>query len=96
MSEIKKATKRLIDSVWTVTYKLLENGKVEILGYNREDREGYEKEGKLPMCRILEEEKGRIAKELLLMPYESHTFCNESNCTERYVIENQKNIFSYS
>jgi hypothetical protein len=96
MSEIKKATKRLIDSVWTVTYKLLENGKVEILGYNREDREGYEKEGILPMCDILEEPKGRIAKELLLKPYESFTRCNLETCTERYEIENQDNIFSYS
>ena len=48
-----KATQRLIDSVWTLTYKIID-GKVEILEHNRTDPEGYEKEGELPNFNLLE------------------------------------------
>lgn len=64
-----KATERLIDSVWTLEYNILPNGKVEILKYSREDIEGYENEKNLPRLNLQEDDK-RIVTGVFLEPYE--------------------------
>lgn len=78
---IRKATKRLIDSVWTVTFILIDN-KAYILNYSREDQDGYEHESTLPRCSIFEKE-GRIVSEIVI------------HGEGRYEVGNPKHIFDY-
>lgn len=89
-----KATHRLIDSVWTVTYEIVD-GKAVISSYNRRDEEGYKHERQLPQCALVETDD-RTVVELLLRPYEQFNgWCNSSNCTERYEVANPKHVFDY-
>ncbi|THV60740.1 hypothetical protein [Chryseobacterium candidae] len=90
-----KATKRLIDAVWTVEYEKISEKKVKIINYSRTDPEGYEKEKQLPQCHLVETE-GRIVTHLLLKPYKAYDlWVSEKNATEIYEVENPKFIFSY-
>ncbi|MCF2220985.1 hypothetical protein H9Q08_17000 [Chryseobacterium sp. PS-8] len=90
-----KATQRLIDSVWTVEYKKVSEGKVKILNYSRNDPEGYEREKELPQCKLVEAEE-RIVTHLWLKPYNAFDgWINEKNATETYEVVNPKFIFSY-
>lgn len=76
-----KATKRLIDSVWTLECKELPNDRVRVLHYSRHDAEGYEKESELPKLRtILDKERNLLAVEI-----DGWT----------YAVINQKHIFDY-
>lgn len=52
--QYKYATHRLIDSVWTVVYQELENGKVQIIRYDRDNMVGYKLENKLPKAKMIE------------------------------------------
>ena len=53
----KKAVKRIINSVWTITYKEVSPTEVEIFRYSRDDEEGYEKEHELPKGNIIEDKE---------------------------------------
>lgn len=90
---IRKATKRLLDSVWTITFIVID-GKAYILNYSREDADGYENETKLMLGSIIETE-GRTASSIVLCPYDSSKIANMSNATETYEIGNPKYIFDY-
>ena len=57
---IKHATKRLIDSVWTLSYSESPEG-ITIHTYDRENDIGYEQENSLPRCRLIED-KQRMVK----------------------------------
>ena len=61
---IKKATTRLIDSVWTISYIELPDNKAKVIAYNREDEEGYRKERQLPQCTVIEDEKKKYCGNL--------------------------------
>lgn len=90
-----KATKRLIDSVWTVEYTKVSEGKVKILNYSRNDSEGYEREKELPQGELIETQD-RIVTHLWLKPYDAFDgWVNEENATEIYEVVNPKFIFSY-
>jgi hypothetical protein len=91
-----KATKRLIDSVWTIEYEILESGEAEILRYSRDDVEGYEKEKELPLGHIVEDEQ-RTAVMLILSPYKPFQYLADATDfqAKTYMIANQKHIFSY-
>ncbi len=91
----RKATERLIDSVWTIEFFINEEGKADIAKFSRDDKEGYAMEKHLMQGRIIEDDK-RMAKKLVLRPYEPFNgWANESNCTESYEIANLRHIFSY-
>lgn len=94
--EILKATERLIDSVWTVEYKVLNETEVEIIKFGRNDKDGYVNEHNLPQHKIIETD-GRIAIKLVIRnKYKQFdNFVNESNCDKCYNIVNPKHIFSY-
>jgi hypothetical protein len=85
-----KGTFRLIDSVWTVTYKMLDNGKAEIISYNRDDAEGYEKEGKLPFIDVVEN-GARIVTHLSFRDGRSVT----SKEINRIEVANPAHVFHY-
>ena len=93
-----KATLRLIDSVWTAEFEVINKTEktVRLIKFSRDDSEGYEKERELPQCTIVETE-GRIATELLVrdkyMPFGG--WVDSSDCDRKYTIINPKHIFSY-
>lgn len=76
-----KAVKRIIGSVWTVEYKLVDKDKVEIIKYTREDEEGYRREDQLPTGFMTETEE-RIVVNLVV-------------AGTAYTIVNPKHIFDY-
>lgn len=90
-----KATKRLITSVWTLEYELVEANKVKILNYSRTDQEGYAKESELPQCELIESDE-RTVTQVLLKPYKTGEWVNHENATEVYEVINPQYIFSYS
>ena len=51
-----KATQRLLDSVWTVTY-MREGDNVAIMNFTRDDPDGYYFEKHLPDCKLIEDDK---------------------------------------
>lgn len=93
--ETLKATQSLIDSVWTLEYNLLPNGKLEVIKYSREDAEGYEKEKTLPRLSNVED-KDRILTGVYLEAYEPFKYWAEPTTATFYEVENPKHIFSYN
>ncbi|WGH49531.1 hypothetical protein [Alishewanella phage vB_AspM_Slicko01] len=77
---VKFATKRLLESVWTLGYKIV-NDRVEIISYNRENDYGYENESVLPKMQIIENDM-RIAVGVTI------------DGTD-YVVSNPQHVFSY-
>ena len=91
----KKATHRLIDSVWTIEYEIIDVFHVWIHKYSRTDQEGYDNERQLQQGTIIET-ANRIATELVIRPYESFNgWATKENATEKYIISNPLHIFSY-
>lgn len=89
---IIKATKRLIDSVWTVEFEDLGNNQARIIRYSRNDEEGYEKEGKLPYGTVIEDE-GRTVTGVRI---DSHHWSDDKNKTVKtYTVVNPDHVFSY-
>jgi hypothetical protein len=54
MNKIIKVTHRLIDSVWTISFIDLGENKIELIGYNRDDVEGYANERDLGIGHLIE------------------------------------------
>lgn len=90
------ATERLIDSVWTISYRIVDEVKseIEILSYDRENPIGYEQEKTLDRLNIIEGE-GRIVTSIIVEPYEPFKYW-ASNYGKIYNVVNPKYIFSYS
>ncbi len=92
----KKATHRLIDSVWTLEYIINDDNTITIIKHGREDAEGYEKEKALPRFKIVENDK-RLALKVIIQAYESPFthLPNEDNPHNCYEVANKGHIFSY-
>ena len=92
------ATKRLIDSVWTVAYEM-EGDKVCICGYGRECQHGYTKERELPRCRLVvkDGDKSRTVVRLVLSPFAQFRplASTEHEGTEGYDVVNPQYVFAY-
>jgi hypothetical protein len=78
----EKACHRLIDSVWTVTFRRVSDFSVEVLAYNREDDDGYKYESVMPHGRLIEDD--------------SRTVTGIKINGDEYTVENPKHIFKYS
>lgn len=90
-----KATKRLIDSVWTIEYNVISENEVEITHFSRTDEEGYRRERELPQGVIIEAEH-RTAVELIVRDkFDSFEWVNKDNADHIYKIINPKHIFDY-
>lgn len=89
-----KATKRLIDSVWTLEYEVISPTEAEIIRYSREDMDGYRLERELPQCAIVQNEE-RIANKILIRKYEPFSWVDEKNADAIYTVINPKHIFDY-
>ena len=90
------ATQRLIDSVWTVEYQIVGEGKVKILSYTRENPEGYKRERELPRFSKTENADGRIFTHLHVGEGNNPHGCwvDVSKATT-YEVVNPQNVFSY-
>lgn len=92
-----KATKRLLDSIWTVSYNVLNENEIEIIGYNRDDPEGYKNECNLPQCTVIEDDKrnfiGLMVREKFKFNY--FDWVNSKNADHIYKVVNPKHITSY-
>ncbi len=88
---IQHATNRLIDSVWTLGFEIVD-GKVVIHSYDRENKIGYEKEKELPQVRIVEGE-GRIIKSVKIAEYQQ--FGQDFSEAKEYEVANPKFVFHY-
>ncbi|WP_396146039.1 hypothetical protein [Flavobacterium sp.] len=90
-----KATKRLIDSVWTLEYEIVNENCIKILHYDNQDAEGYQKEKQLPRCE-LEETKDRTVTVVWIKPYVpfEYTMVKDHNA-RKYEVINPQFVFSY-
>lgn len=89
------ATKRRINSVWTVVYEHTTAGKVRILKYSRDIEAGYEREKDLPRCSLVETGE-RVVTHLILAPYADSRYCaSEVSGAETFEVENPQFVFSY-
>lgn len=93
LGSVQFAVKRLIDSVWTVSYIEVTKGKAKILTHDRRNPIGYASEASLPQVNIIESD-GRIVQELVL--YEAgHQNNRKQVPVKRLEVINKKHIFSY-
>ena len=67
--------------VWTMTYDI-QNEKIVILDFNKEDPDGYINRDRLSVLQSIREDKDRVAQ--------SVTFDNVE-----YEVENPQNVFTY-
>ena len=77
----EKASHRLLDSVWTVTFRKVSDFSVEVFAYKRDDQDGYDYEALIPTLEPIENENRFL----------THIVVND----ETFVVENQKYIFNY-
>lgn len=89
---IQFATKRLIDSVWTLGYEIID-GKVKIHSFDRENPIGYEKEKELPQVAIFENNERHIIK-VAIADYQQ--FRQNFNDAKEYEVINPRYVFNYS
>mgnify|MGYP003691197473 CR=1 FL=1 len=81
MDKIIKVTHRLIDSVWTISFIDLGENKIELIGYNRDDVEGYANERSLGIGHLIENDDRIVVGALI-------------NNVQKTVV-NPKHIFDY-
>lgn len=86
------ATERLIDSVWTLSFKWVDN-KVEIIGYDRDSEVGYKHEKDLNQVQLVEDEN-RIVTAVKIKKYEP--FCRNFDNAHTFEVVNPQHVFSYS
>jgi hypothetical protein len=85
------ATKRLIDSVWTLGFKWVDGG-VEIVSYDRESDVGYKYEKDLLQAHLIEDEN-RTVIAVQLRQYEQ--FNMKFVDVPEFTVVNPKHVFSY-
>jgi hypothetical protein len=90
-----KATKRLIDAVWTLEYEIVDDKTIKIIQYNSSDPEGYQKEKQLPRCE-LEETKDRTVISVWIKPYVPFEYAMvKDHKAKKYEVVNPQFVFSY-
>ena len=88
-----KATKRLINSVWTLDFEVVGPNRAKVIAFSRDDVEGYEKEKELNRHQT-DEGEGRILKGFWVSPYKPFDYVASVD-GEYYTVENPKHVFDY-
>ena len=96
MSEVKYAVNRLINSVWTISYRELEDGTIELLSHDRENAIGYEKERELPNFKLIEADNRIVMGALITNDICEYSFDWSEAEKHKFAVSNPKNVFSYS
>lgn len=93
-TEIKYATERLINSVWTLAYTQVSDNEISILSYGRENKIGYSKETEFPRLGMITT-NDRTVIAVRFIPYNPFKcWCDKNEGVEFKVI-NPKHIFDY-
>jgi hypothetical protein len=95
VGKVYKGTKRLINSVWTVTFAPLKDGRVVVLDYTRDDKEGYEKERELPKV-SLREDDDRSVNAVVFTPHPYTADRWDVKEADRFSVANSRHVFDYS
>lgn len=90
---MKYATERLINSVWTIKYEILDNGKAFVHSISRDNPIGYKKEKELNRF-SLNESNDRTVNGFYLSEYEPFKY-KASDDGDYIEVENKQHIFSY-
>lgn len=88
------ATKRLIDSVWTMGYEIQDN-MVVIHSYDRENPVGYKQERELPQVSLIEND-ARLVTSVFINDKNDPFRLDHSKGGEEYTVANPKHVFSYN
>jgi hypothetical protein len=94
-SIIRKATNRIMNSVWILAYKELDPDTIEIVGYTRDDDEGYDRERELPKCRIIEDLDRKITNVLIKDKFVQWEPITDKTADHIYYVSNPKHVFDY-
>lgn len=87
------ATARLLDSVWTLEYEI-EDEKVRIISYGRDNQAGYDQEESLPRVRVRENEH-RTVLGVWIAPFNRFENFASRQRGQYYEVSNPQYIFSY-
>ena len=97
-TDTKIAVKRLINSVWTLVYKQIDEKNIEVISYDRENPIGIEKERELPLCELVEDENrtviGAKIQERNKTGFNSG-WVDKDRPFDTLTVTNPKHIFSY-
>lgn len=90
------ATKRLIDTVWTLEFKLAD-GKLEIISYDNMDQRGYDQEYALPRMNLIENEDRHVVGAYIAKQVAGGAcvYWAEPENSVSYQVSNVKHIFDY-
>lgn len=92
------AVHRLIDSLWTLTYKHVTECSIEILSYSRDNAAGYELEAeshKVDMDETRDIHRTVLAVDLYKPSVSGWHSYNHENFVKRLTVVNQRGVFSY-
>lgn len=91
------ATKRLIDSVWTLGYELNEDNSMTILFFGREEPKGYEMEGTTPFVSMGEQTVNGQKRTVVEVKLTEREFWNkrEGDFESVHPVTNPEYIFNY-
>jgi hypothetical protein len=89
--EVHYAVNRLINSVWTISFAVVEEGKIYLLEHSRDLEIGYEQEKSLPQFRLKEDDKRIVEGAKILIMKNSWDIESE----DYFDIVNKKHVFSY-
>lgn len=90
-----KATRRIMDAVWTLEYRVEDHENITVLSYDHKDREGYDKERELPDVQLVED-ANRVVREVWL--WEKHDPMRSATSEEPdyvYAVANPGHVFSW-
>jgi hypothetical protein len=90
---MKYATRRLLDSVWTLAYEVVD-GEIVIDEHSRDLDIGYEKEHELPQYRLLEDDY-RIVEAVCFRQYTSEML-GLASYGDFIDVSNPKYVFDYN
>jgi hypothetical protein len=93
MDNIKYATKRLIDSVWTLGYKQISPDEIEIVSYDRKNEIGYDQERTLPRVRLIEDDKRTVLGAHIGSIGSSKSWASQDD--PYFKVVNPDHVFSY-
>jgi hypothetical protein len=93
-TEQRIAVVRLIDSVWTLVYERVSDTEIKILRYDRENKEGYDKEKESEKCKLVEDKERNI---ISVVFYDKDANLWDTGTTPLRVsnVINPQHIFSY-
>jgi hypothetical protein len=93
MDNIKYATKRLIDSVWTLGYKQISPSEIEIVSYDRKNQIGYDQEKTLPRVHLVEDDKRTVLGVHICENATSKSWASKDD--PYFKVVNPDHVFSY-